>query len=350
MDENKHKTIKKYFAAANSYRGFINYFDKVFPSEDFKRIYVLKGGPGTGKSSLMKKFSKALYDIECDVEEIYCSSDPSSLDGVIASRNGNKIAFIDGTAPHERDAIIPGAVDEIINLGNNWDKKWLIAKRDDIIALCKEKSESYKTAYQYLQIAGQAAKQIKFVYLSKFNELKAKTKAETFLPKLCLNSTGKIQTRLKSSFGRYGEFNLEIQESSDKKIIGVGGNDNSISLFLEVCLSRLMQISADITVFPSALDPDSLDAIELHNEELLILKKQNCEIDADEFVLLTEVDKERIKTSEAIRKDALNEAKRWFKIASDIHFRLEGIYSQAMNFEKNDRIFEEKTTELKNIL
>ena len=180
MDENKHKTIKKYFAAANSYRGFINYFDKVFPSEDFKRIYVLKGGPGTGKSSLMKKFSKALYDIECDIEEIYCSSDPSSLDGVIASRNGNKIALIDGTAPHERDAIIPGAVDEIINLGNNWDKKWLIAKRDDIIALCKEKSESYKTAYQYLQIAGQAAKQIKFVYLSKFNELKAKTKAETF--------------------------------------------------------------------------------------------------------------------------------------------------------------------------
>ena len=54
-----------YFAAANSYNGFIGYFDRAFRSEDFDRIFVLKGGPGTGKSSLMRALSKILSDEGC---------------------------------------------------------------------------------------------------------------------------------------------------------------------------------------------------------------------------------------------------------------------------------------------
>ena len=137
------KTIPTYFAAANSYKGFISYFDKVFDSKDYDRIFVLKGGPGTGKSSLMRRVSEYFSQNNFYVEEILCSSDPSSLDGVIGTKNGRKFAIIDGTAPHERDAVIPGAIDEIINLGGNWDERWLIGKRTEILNLTKEKKKTY---------------------------------------------------------------------------------------------------------------------------------------------------------------------------------------------------------------
>ena len=110
----------KYFAAANGYGGFRSYFKEIFPSEKFESVYVIKGGPGTGKSSMMKKIADRLTESGVECDRIFCSSDPHSLDGIIASHNGLSVAMIDATAPHERDAVIPGAIDEIINLG---DKK-----------------------------------------------------------------------------------------------------------------------------------------------------------------------------------------------------------------------------------
>ena len=50
MEKQKNKIIPEYFAAANSYEGFISFFDNIFNSEKFDRIYVIKGGPGTGKT------------------------------------------------------------------------------------------------------------------------------------------------------------------------------------------------------------------------------------------------------------------------------------------------------------
>ena len=57
MKESNRNYLRKYFAAANTYTGFISYFDTVFDPEKFSRLYVLKGGPGTGKSSFMKKIA-----------------------------------------------------------------------------------------------------------------------------------------------------------------------------------------------------------------------------------------------------------------------------------------------------
>ena len=140
IEQPKQKT-KRYYAAANSYKGFISFFDKVFDSKEFDRIYILKGGPGTGKSSFMKKIATNFCDQECETDEIYCSSDPKSLDGIIIKKESRRIAIIDGTAPHERDAVIPGAIDEIINLGEGWDSRWLIAKRNKICELTEEKAK-----------------------------------------------------------------------------------------------------------------------------------------------------------------------------------------------------------------
>ena len=135
-------TKLKYFASANGYSGFRSYFSNVFKREEYKKLYILKGGPGTGKSSFIKKVLSVFSDETIKREAIFCSSDIRSLDGVILEKAGVKVAVIDGTAPHTSDAIFPGAVDKITNLGDAWDSKLLQNNRDIIIKSNTLKNES----------------------------------------------------------------------------------------------------------------------------------------------------------------------------------------------------------------
>ena len=43
-----------YFLAANSGQGFYSKFGECYDAHNGWKAYVIKGGPGTGKSSLMK--------------------------------------------------------------------------------------------------------------------------------------------------------------------------------------------------------------------------------------------------------------------------------------------------------
>ena len=47
---------KHYFACGNTAKGFHNFFRNNI--ELLTKIFILKGGPGTGKSTLMKKLGK----------------------------------------------------------------------------------------------------------------------------------------------------------------------------------------------------------------------------------------------------------------------------------------------------
>ena len=346
------KVIPKYFAAANSYNGFICFFDKVFNSKDYDGIFVLKGGPGTGKSSMMKQAVADLNTEDARVEEIYCSSDPHSLDGVIIEKGERRIAFIDGTAPHERDAVIPGAIDQIVNLGNNWDSRWLVSQKDKILLLTSEKRRAYKSAYYHLSLAGMAAKETErqgaAAYLYKNAFLRAKSLAES----IAKCGDGSVKIRLLSSFGRYGAYGFNTARDVSKTTYTIAGRETHRHLFMAQLRQALEQMCANITVAPSPLCPEHTDAILLEKEGVGITFSGGSEIiDASEFsTKMSAVDEEQIKLGEQIRMQALTEAERWFRIASDIHFRLEEIYTQAMDFSKNDEIYLECYDKAVNIL
>ena len=350
MVERQEINIRKYFAAANSYTGFVSYFDSVFSPEEFERIYLLKGGPGTGKSSLMKNIALTFKDKKCCVEELYCSSDPNSLDGVIISNKDKRVAIIDATFPHERDTRFPGAIDELINLGDGWDTAWIIGQKQEIVSLGKEKSSAYKAAYSYMALAGQAERIIKDCYKSKFSVTKAKSWAEAILGDIKSSKNPNKKTRLISSFGRLGTYSLELPEELNSKKIGICGDVITVGLILSFCLDFLKCKCTNIVCIPSPLDPCLTEGIYLPDSGILLCQANTAEINATDFFVISDVEKERIKKAFLLKKDALDEAQRWFSIASDIHFRLEKIYSAAMDFEKNNKIILDKTKEIANIL
>lgn len=341
---------KQYFAAANGYDGFISYFDKIFNPLNFTRIYILKGGPGTGKSSFMRKILSMTESRGAVCESILCSSDKESLDGIICENGDRRIAILDGTAPHERDTAIPGAVDELVNLGENWDRRWLEARRGEISKLSSEKKAAYATAYSYLKAAGCASREARKFVLNEKNVKNVKSLANTLAENLKY-SNGDKKLRLVGSFGKQGHYRLDTLEAYAKKRYTLIGDKALTTLFMNQVSDTLSLRSADLTVSPSALEKDDTDALFIGGDDVIISRISGGEvIDLSEFSVSDALTDERTKNMRDVEASALESAKRWFGIASDLHFRLEEIYKTSMNFDQNTRITVEKSEEISEIL
>lgn len=133
--------VLDFYAASYGAAGFVCAFPKVFSPDRFRRMYIIKGGPGTGKSTFMKRLGARAENEGMNVEYYRCSSDPSSLDGVIIPDLG--CAVIDGTAPHTTDPVYPAAADSILNFGAFIDVEKAGRERERIVELSKQISELY---------------------------------------------------------------------------------------------------------------------------------------------------------------------------------------------------------------
>ena len=189
----KKQGLKHYFAASNSFYGFKSYFDTIFDRQKFDKIYIIKGGPGTGKSTFMKKVTKE-FETYASCQTIFCSSDPDSVDGVIIEYNKKRVGIIDGTAPHEEDTRFPGAIDELINLGEAWNEAFLESNKKEILELTLKKKKHYKTSYDLLDIAGQSFKKMiritKDAYRGNDEQEICNIIYEFDIKKQCRNSSG----------------------------------------------------------------------------------------------------------------------------------------------------------------
>ncbi len=145
------KADLKYFLASNSCEGFISHFKDSFDPNDNWKAFIIKGGPGTGKSSFMKKIAQYAQNKNEKYILCPCSSDPDSLDGVILP--DKKTIILDGTAPHTLDPTYPAVCEEILNFGQFWDAD-KITDTTKIIEITNRNKALHKTASCYLQAVG----------------------------------------------------------------------------------------------------------------------------------------------------------------------------------------------------
>lgn len=152
------------FPGGNTPQGFYSYYDNIIDKTKAHSIYCLKGGPGVGKSSYMKKVANQFQASGERIEYLHCSSDPHSLDGIHIPDYG--IVMIDGTAPHVVDPVYPGAVDEIINLGSFWSLPKIRSHREEIISTQHNISYEFSRAYRYLAAAASIDDDTNTIYQS----------------------------------------------------------------------------------------------------------------------------------------------------------------------------------------
>ena len=330
-----------YFAAANGYKGFKCYFKEIFNPDEFEKIFIIKGGPGTGKSTLMKNIMSSL-DEKVKAEAILCSSDVKSLDGVILEFSNKKIAIMDGTSPHATDPIYPGATEEIINLGNGWNYSLLKNNKENIEFLTKEKHFHYKCAYDYLKVCATVndiiAQDIKNLMTN------IKDMAESILENV--KAVGTTKKRLISSFSKNGFTHLDTFEKHATKIYKAVGIYGSEYFLLNAVKSMAESRGLHYIFSPSPLSEINCDALYFPEERVSIIagnrKDEASSIIIDTSKMLNQKLLSKTKTKlEFLWKE--HESLLWsaadsFALASDAHFNLEKLYAASMDFSYNDTV------------
>lgn len=335
---------KTYFAAANGYYGFRSNFDKIFSPERIDKLFVIKGGPGTGKSTMMKKIAKEFCD-KAKIINILCSSDPSSLDGLILSKNGVSIAIADGTSPHAIEPTYPGAFEEIVNLGEGFDFDELRKNKDEIIRISHNKKTEYNKAYSLLSVAGDLYKYISihFLNIDIYNLAESLAKKTISDDNEC-RYTSVDEDYLVGAFSKdgYKRLSLETEKSLEIRIKGDGISEYLLMSKIHEILAKEKLIKR---IYPSAFSGDLCDAIETDSTIFLICYDDVEAVDSS-LLLLTSDEYKSIKT---VYDSVIEKSRQCFKCASTYHFLLEDIYSQNISFEKNEITYERIIEEIYNL-
>lgn len=203
-----------YFAGANTARGFYSCFEHIVPASQRKRMFYIKGGPGVGKSTLMRRWAQAAEERGLDTAHFHCSSDPDSLDGVSLPAHGT--GMMDGTAPHVYDPVIPGARDTLLSLGDFLDEKALAPHAREIESIQKSISARFARCYRYLAAAEQV---LCAAPAAQENERKALQLADQWAQMLPLRGgTGTVRRLFASAFTPKGLVNLTDFSAFERRI------------------------------------------------------------------------------------------------------------------------------------
>jgi len=269
--------IRKLFPGAVTSQGFYSFYHYMI-EQNANHIFVIKGGPGVGKSSFMKKIGQSMLNRGYDIEYHCCSSDNGSIDGIVIPKL--KIGLLDGTAPHIVDPKNPGAVDEIINLGEYWNEDMMKKSREEIIS-CNSKVTSYfQRAYFALKEATIALGEWKY-YVSTYqdwsqiNQLTLKIQKEIF--KTIPYAHGKERHLFAWGHTPQGktQFIDTLLNKTETLYIVQGQPGTGKSTFLSRIAERAVIYGLNIEYYHNTLNPEQLDLIIL--PDLKIALAIDCE-------------------------------------------------------------------------
>ena len=332
----------KLFAGANSGGGFVSFYDTITSDEDIERIYILKGGPGTGKSSFMRDAVSLAVEKGLSAEKYNCSSDPDSLDAVVI---GGRYAILDGTAPHTVDPKAPGAREEIIDLGAFWDPKKLQESYEKIKKLSDGKSKSYSMAYRYLSAAKNVRDINCHMVLPCFKEEKAIRAINRVFSDIKQGGGFSLDVGIICSVGMKGKVRYDTYERFADKVYLIEDRFGTASLYLRLLIKKAVETDTPVRVSYDPIDAESPNAVFFANDrKAFVVSDTQNEICADvkinmkrfiDLLGIAEIRSEyrlNKKLYEALVDSAIESLEK----AGKYHFELEKIYEDCMDFASKE--------------
>lgn len=354
--------IINYYVCANSALGFVSFFEDNIKGLD--KLYILKGGPGTGKSTLMKKIGTEWYNRGFDVEYIHCASDNNSLDGVLVPALG--IGVVDGTAPHIIEPTAPGAIEEYVNLGLAWDSKKLAVHKDTILSLKNEIASCYTNAYSLFKEGLKIHDEWEKVYLdnidfNKLNEITADI-IEKFFSEKKTDKKSVIKNRFFGGATPKGavDFVLDLTNEIGKRYFIKGRPGSGKSTMLKKIANAAEERGFDVEIYHCGFDPNSLDMVIIRELDIAIFdstapheyfptRESDEIIDVYSLAITPGTDEEYKPQLDSIisrYKLAASDGISYLAKAKTLHDELENLYIDAMDFKVVDKILKYLMVEL----
>lgn len=347
--------IKDVFPGGNTSLGFFSYYDYILSQEEAQKIIIIKGGPGVGKSTFMKKIAEEMLDRGYDLEFMHCSSDNNSLDGVVIP--ALKVALIDGTAPHIVDPKNPGAVDEIIHLGDFWNEEVIKVNKENILRDNRETGRYFLRAYRYLKAAAAVYEDTGVINSwamdnAKANSVAASLIADLFDGKGIAEREGKLRKLFASAITPNGLKNYLSTILTTGKVYAIKGDQGTgTEKLLEKIKAAAIERGFNVEAFYCPLVPSKLEHLlipdmgvsfttvnKYHDAGIKAFKEIDLNGYLDKEVLNSYCD-ELNYNSERF-EELLNKAIATISKAKALHDKMEEYYIKSMDFEAVQRCWE----------
>lgn len=348
-----------FFLGANTPCGFHSLFSELYDPYGGWSSYIIKGGPGTGKSSMMKRIADICEKEGIFCEKIHCASDPSSLDALIF--DSKKISIVDGTAPHVIEPLFPGAVETVLTMDAFRDDSVLKKQRDEIIRLSTEISSCHKKSVRFLQASQSLSRDIRRISLSGTDTEKAERYASRIASRKFGTPRGTVGTERQRFLSAVTPDGIYVHSKNSDFFDDITVIDDpygTVSSIIIGCLRRYALGSGlDVISCPCPLHPDcgpehlfvpEIGFAVLSSRTHHRFTSGSTTVSYSRFTdssALKEF-KSRIAFSRKTEKELLEEAVSAMNSALKLHDELEEIYKSSMDFEKADSLAEKTAQEI----
>ncbi len=266
------KNNRHFFAGGNTARGFQHFYQSV--QQGLDRVFVLTGGPGTGKSYLIQSIGDEMAARGYRLEWIHSPLHKSSLDGVLIPELN--IGILDGAAPYQVAPIANGIIERFYPTEHVWQVEKLMRNKDKIISLnasvAQAKQQAYDTFAQALSIHDEWEK----IYIANMSYEQANRVTQEviglFFGEKTQRKTARISHRFLGAATSEGavDYIPNLTESIQKRYLIKGRPGSGKSTLLKKLVSAADQKGFDAEVYHCGFDPNSLDMVILPELSLAI--------------------------------------------------------------------------------
>ena len=336
--------IRYVFTSSYAKTGFYTFIPELIAQ--VRQVYILKGHPGAGKSTLIRLLGDLMLEHGYEIEFWVSAIEPHNLDGLyIVSLD---IAVINGSLPVPIDPIYPAGQGEIINLGNFLDKSAICEEHEEIQKLALDIRQKEIKTNCLLRNAAIVKDDIKNV-TSKYLNLEKVSGLINTLAKEILADLPKEKHFFASALTAEGMINYidDISEDCLKRYILKGHPGSAKSTIINELASIFKEQGYIIEYYHSGFDVESIEMIIINELRVALidggsidLRTRPLDVVIDMAAVLDnyEVEAESVKKSEIYRsfEALLLEIQTELDSSRSMLNNLKKIYAMAVDFEKLD--------------
>ena len=325
--------MERFFLGGNTAYGFKGFYEDEIAGAD--NVILLKGAPGTGKSTLIKSVGAECARRGLDYEMWYCSGDPESADGIFVRELSAAVA--DATSPHPCETMLPVVRERIVDMAKALRREKLLPFKGSIEKLINDKKRSYSRAYDILKCASSHFHNAERDYFSQADVVRIRRLAAAF----ALREGGGAgeRARCRNVFSRAITpcgTKAFFEHLAGRRIWLIEGGEEGALLFAGEA-ARL--IPSAVAVHHPLL-PERVECVLWEGCALTTdagpfrAAAERIELDDGRAALAARMER-------TLCRECVNEAEKVLAAAREAHIELEKIYAEGMDYSVTDAIAEE---------
>ncbi|MEG1944068.1 MAG: hypothetical protein RR058_01415 [Oscillospiraceae bacterium] len=337
--------IYDYFLGSTNPDGFVSFFEQLLDLSAPFRTYIIKSGPGCGKSSMMKRMANRISQAGFDLELIHCSSDPDSLDGVVCRQL--HFAIADGTSPHVLEPSLPACKQEVVSLYDCIDSAQLTAGflflRENYEIYCENhiRAKRYACAFGklFVDLRDTSSRYVETTKLHRYAEnLAART-----MPKKCC--AGFESVRLSGAITPlcYIDYTKSNLDSLENVYILNDRYTSAGHMLMKLLRDRARLAGYDIVTSRNPFCPIEIDSVLIPELSLAFatagffdpLYVSGAHTIGEKTVYSSDLElcRKRLSFMQRASHELLNESGKYLAQAKAMHDKMESVYSANINFD-----------------